>query len=82
MVGILLDATREMFLSLLRRPPALTVSIGRVAGGNDEGEDNPMEPGRERAKAWIYSVINPLLEAARTQSVFSEETKLDVSLLQ
>jgi hypothetical protein len=29
-----------------------------------------MEPGRERAKAWIYSVINPLLEALRTQSVF------------
>jgi len=29
-----------------------------------------MELGRERAKAWIYSVINPLLEALRTQSVF------------
>jgi hypothetical protein len=33
-------------------------------------EDKPMELGRERAKAWIYSVINPLLEALRTQSVF------------
>ena len=29
-----------------------------------------MKPARERAKAWIYSVINPLLEALRTQSVF------------
>jgi hypothetical protein len=33
-------------------------------------EDKPMELGRERAKAWIYSVINPLLEALNTQSVF------------
>jgi hypothetical protein len=33
-------------------------------------EDKPMELGRERGKAWIYSVINPLLEALKTQSVF------------
>jgi hypothetical protein len=29
-----------------------------------------MEPGKERAKAWIYSVINPLLGALKTQAVF------------
>jgi hypothetical protein len=29
-----------------------------------------MKPGRERGKAWIYSVINPLLEALKTEDFF------------
>jgi len=39
-------------------------------GRKTTGENKAMEPGRERAKAWIYSVINPLLDALKVQSVF------------
>ncbi len=33
-------------------------------------EDDTMKPGRERTKAWIYSVINPLLDGLRIEASF------------
>ena len=33
-------------------------------------EDGIMKPGRERAKAWIYSVINPLLDGLSLETSF------------
>ncbi len=32
-----------------------------------------MKPGRERRKAWIYSVVNPILEALKIESSFLEK---------
>jgi hypothetical protein len=36
----------------------------------ERSEVQVMKPGRERGKAWIYSVINPLLEALKTEDFF------------
>lgn len=38
-----------------------------------------MKPGRERSKAWMYSVINPLLNGLSSEASFLAKGKLDFS---